>query len=127
MITKEAAQKAYQVGVKKALHDAGMLKQARMPWQEEPGSSWWPGIFGPVGGALAAPSGERAEGAVGSWLGAMGGSIAGGAGGAGLGGLASLAAKSPEAKAAIIAGLLGTGMIGGAGLGSAYGYRKALE
>ena len=31
MITKEAVQKAYEMGVQKAMSDAGLVKQARMP------------------------------------------------------------------------------------------------
>jgi hypothetical protein len=127
MITKEAVQKAYQLGTQKALMDAGLVKQARMPWDEEPGSAWWPATLGGIGGAIAAPSGHRLAGFGGAILGGTAGSAAGAAGGAGLGALLSLAAKNPEAKAALIASGLFGGSLAGAMGGSAYGYNQVMD
>ena len=115
-------QVAYQAGVKLAMQEAGLLKEAGLLDGDQGGSVAWPALLGPIGGAIAAPEGKGWAGASGAWggglLGVAGGALGGGALGAGIGALA----KNPHLGALIGGGL---GAAGGQMYGAAKGYRAA--
>jgi hypothetical protein len=121
MITKEAATKAYETGVRKALVDAGLVKQARMPWEEDPGSALWPMLgtavplpmTGPLAALAAAPEGKGNRAFWGSAAGSLGGDILGSGVGASIGALL----KNPGAAEALAKALSRIGAVGGSGLG----------
>ena len=121
MLTKEASlQRAYQAGAQKALVDAGLVKEAFNPPWNEPGSEMWPALLGPVGGAIAAPEGKGWRGAGG----ALGGGLLGAMTGEGAGALlAAIAARNPDAAFT----MMRAGGLGGGILGSALGFRGAVN
>ena len=119
-------QNAYELGVKTAAERAGLIKTG----QDEAGSAIWPALFGPLGGALAAPEGKGWRAAGGTALGTGLGTIGGGLGGAGLGALAALLTKGklrPGQAALLPMAGAGLGATGGGMYGAAKGYREAIE
>ena len=118
-------QEAYVEGVRIALCDAGLLKTAAGP--DEAGSTAWPVLFGPIGGAAAAPRGKGWEAFGKTWLGGALGGLGGMGGGAGLGALISaIASKGKVHPEAVLAGLGLGGMAGGMA-GSGLGYQSAVQ
>ena len=114
---------AYELGVRTALREAGLIKEA-----DDPGSAVWPALFGPLGGGLAAQEGKGWEAAGKTYLGGLGGTAVGGLGGAGLGAL--LASILSKGKIDPRAGALAGGVLGGTAgnvAGNVLGYRSATE
>jgi hypothetical protein len=96
---------AYEAGVKLAMQEAGLVKEALLPEAALLG-----GGIGALGGGLSEDSsiGRGALRGAGAGLGAVGG--------AGMGTLLAHASKNPKLKAALLAaGVLGGGIAGGVG------------
>lgn len=126
---------AYELGVKKALEDLGLVKQTKTAGDD---NAIYPALFGGLGGYLTSPedkgwegySGATAGSALGAGLGGLGGAL----GGAGIGaaiaalrnrGIEGEALKQLLLRAATMGGKAGAGLgaIGGGMYGGAKGYR----